>query len=498
MSANFIIHRSLIQERYGLKLGALKKCSGVIGISVAVLGTPFSQAGDFPYLSQDPLNTRPPILDNGTSMSRDAIHVLCPQSVSVAETLELPDALNLALCNNPEIKMAWAGIKAQASGLGEARSAYLPSIRGTINELSSTTRYPDNGRIPPNTEKGQTFYGSVSWRILDFGARAANNNVASLLLASALAEHSAATQKIFTSVVAAYFDAVLAQGVLVARKKAVDITGATLSSTRNREAKGSVAISDVLQATSAHVKAKLAAQRAEGERYKAFSVLTYALGLPAASEFSLPETVGATPSSNLGALDEWLLEVGNSHPAIVSARTKLAAAKAKETAIRAEGLPTLDFTGNYYQNGYPNQGLSSNRTNVTTLGLALTIPIFDGFSSTYKLRGAQAQSERTEAELQEVEQRVTSEVVKAYADVRAAHANLESSELLLHAAQKSLATSERRYKKGAGDILELLATQTTLVDAEQERIQCLTQWNSALLRLASVAGKLDKESISTY
>lgn len=467
-----------------------------IAVTFAIIGSSLAYAGDFPYLLNDPLNVRPPILDLGPSLSRDAIYTLCPASSDLTHVLELAQAVDLALCNNPEIKMAWAGIKVQSSGLGEARAAYFPTISGTINELRSTTRYPDNGRIPPNTEKGQTLYGSLSWRIFDFGAREANTNVATLLLASALSEHSAATQKVLTTVIAAYFDATFAQGVLVARKKAVEITSATLSSTRNREAKGAVPLSDVLQATTAHAKAKLAAQRAKGDFYKANSALTYTIGLTPATQFTLPQTVNAMEHKDLGQLQEWLADVRQNHPAIMSAKNKLAAAKAKETAVRSEGLPKLDFNGNYYQNGYPNQGLSSSRTNVTTIGLALTIPIFDGFASTYKVRGAQAQSERTEAELEEVEQRVMTDVVKAYADAKTSLANLESSESLLEAARNALATSERRYSKGVAEVLELLATQNTLIDAEQERMQCLTQWNSALLRLASSAGKLSRSDIS--
>lgn len=473
----------------------LLKRGYTIVVSLVLFGSSFVKASDFPYLLKDPLNVRPPILDSGASFPGEAIHILCPEKLDLTHVLELAQAIDLALCNNSELKMAWAGIKVQSSGLGEAKASYLPTISASINQLRSTTRYPDNGRIPPNTEKGQTLYGSLSWRLFDFGAREANNNVAALLLASALAEHSAATQKVLTTVIAAYFDATYAQGAFVARKKAVEISGVTLSSTRNRESKGAVPISDVLQATTAHAKAKLAAQRAEGELQKAISVLINAIGLTPSTNFTLPQTVNAMALSDLGQLQELLLDVAQNHPAILAAKNKLAASKAKEISIRSEGLPTVDFTGNYYQNGYPNQGLSSTRTNVTTIGVALTIPIFDGFASTYKLRGAQAQSERTEAELQEVEQRIMTDVVKAYADARTSLANLDSSESLLEAARSSLATSERRYSKGAADVLELLATQTTLVDAEQERIQCLTQWNSALLRLASSAGKLSRTNI---
>jgi outer membrane protein len=455
-------------------------------------------AGNFPYLLDDPLHVRPPILESNALLPENMLPALCHQDVDFTKVLQLRQVVDLALCNNPEIKIAWATIKAQSSQLGEAKASYFPTITGTVNELRTKTKYPDLHSSPSNIEKGQTFYGSLSWRIFDFGAREANNNIAELLLASALAEHSATTQKILTNTSHAYFEAISAKGAFFAREKALEITRATLTSTRNKEARGAAPMSDVLQANTAYAKAKLAAQRAEGVFHKTIIVLRQVMGVSSSTQFLLPQTVNALALTDLGSLQDWLTDVEQSHPSIMAARNNLAAAKSKEQAIRTEGLPTLDLTGNYYKNGYPNQGLSSTRTNVTTIGLTLTIPIFDGFSSTYKLRGAQAQSERAEAELQETEQRIMAEVAKAHADAIASLANVESSEILLESARDALSVSERRYNKGAADILELLTTQSMLVDAEQERILCLTQWNSALLKLAGSAGKLNTEKIAHY
>jgi hypothetical protein len=51
-------------------------------------------------------------------------------------------------------------------------------------------------------------------------------------------------------------------------------------------------------------------------------------------------------------------------------------------------------------------------------------------------------------------------------------------------------SSQKRYDKGAADILELLSTQSALADAQQERVRCLSDWRSARLRLMSSAGVL--------
>lgn len=245
-------------------------------------------------------------------------------------------------------------------------------------------------------------------------------------------------------------------------------------------------------------QAALGQSRAEGDYRKALSVLVYAMGVPTNAELTLPEKVDEHP----GQLEQdgkdlqiWLEEAKRHHPAIAAAQAQWEAAKERITAARSEGLPTVDFVMNAYQNGYPGQGVSLSQTRVETIGVNLTVPLFEGFSRTYKIRGAEAQAEQRQAELADTEQQTLMEVVKAHADATSSLRNLEFSSTLLKAAQEALATSQRRYDKGAADILEILNTQTALADAQQERIRTLAEWRAARLRILASSGLLGQSLI---
>jgi outer membrane protein len=192
-------------------------------------------------------------------------------------------------------------------------------------------------------------------------------------------------------------------------------------------------------------------------------------------------------------LAQWFKEAQTKHPAIAAARAQLAASKAKVLVTEAEGLPTVDYTQNHYQNGYPNQGLSSTNSKVNTVGFTLTMPLFEGFARTYRVRGAQAQTEQSEAQLQETELQILMELVKAHADAQSAFDSLQGSQHLLTATEAAAQSSQHRYDKGAADILELLSAQNALADAQQERVRCLSDWRSARLRLMSSAGVLGRD-----
>jgi outer membrane protein len=112
-------------------------------------------------------------------------------------------------------------------------------------------------------------------------------------------------------------------------------------------------------------------------------------------------------------------------------------------------LPTLDFTANYYENGRLEQTSTDSHTRESVVGITVNIPIFDGFSRTYKVRGAEAQVEQKRAELQDTEHQVSVEMIKAHTDAVAALHNLDASAKLLNTAQEALQASKRKYEKGA-------------------------------------------------
>lgn len=447
----------------------------------------------------DPLLTRPPVLETGTVLPGDQHPIPCAAldtGPRTSDALNLVQAVDTALCHNPQLKSAWAAIKQQAAAVGEARAAYLPTASMGVSRNSNKTWFP-NSDAPDAKVQGNSVYATLSWRLFDFGTRQANQYAANTLLDAALANHDAVLQKTLAGVVQAYFDAQTALAVWTARQKNEALARQTLAAAQRREGRGAGAQTDTLQATTALAKASLDSSRARGAYHKAKSVLVYVLGVPAGTHFDLTEELVDTVDSVRQDLDRWLEEAKAQHPAMVAARAQLAAADARVLASRAEGRPTLDVSSNFYQNGRPNQGLPTVKTRESMLGVALTIPLFDGFARTYKVRGAQAQVEQKQAELLDTEHQVLMELLKAHADAAAALADLGASQQLLEAAQAALATVQRKFDKGAADILEILGAQAALSDAQQERIRCLADWRSARLRLLASAGGLGRWGVGS-
>lgn len=165
---------------------------------VDVASTPFA----------DPLLVTPPQLNTGKVLPGDAEAYVCANpNHDNSKLLSLSDAVDLALCNNPQVQSAWATIKVQAAQVGEARAAYLPTLNAGLSRLNQTTTSRQSQFEVNSEQTSDSRYATLTWRLLDFGGRDANRRSANMLLEAALASHDAALQKTLSAVIDAYFDA---------------------------------------------------------------------------------------------------------------------------------------------------------------------------------------------------------------------------------------------------------------------------------------------------
>jgi outer membrane protein len=477
-----------------IRLGVIASVFGCLGFAI-----PCVYAAGFvrgvPDVLDDPLLTRPPVLDTGGVLPGDNAPHECPARYDPAQPLALADAVDIALCEDPQVSAAWAAIKVQAAGVGVARAAYLPTLNGSMTGQHNDTRYPSMSGYD-SAVKGYSSYAALNWRLFDFGERKANRVAANDMLAAAMASYDAQLQKTLASTVQAYFDAMTAQAKQRSGTQAAQLAQQTLDTARRRELRGATGRSDTLQAATALARAQLAAQRAHGDLDRALATLVYTLGLPADTRITLPGDDATPVKQDVADLAQWLDIARTRHPAIIAAQEQLDAAREKITSERSQGLPSVDFGVSFYQNGYPSQSVQATRSNTATIGVTLTIPLFEGFARTYKVREAQAQADQREAQMRDTEREILGEVVKAHADAVSSLANLDAAATLLDSAGTALASSRNRYEHGVADILEVLNAQSALAEAQLERIRSESEWHSARLRLMAAAGMLGRRDIA--
>ncbi|MBI1886840.1 MAG: TolC family protein [Nitrosomonadales bacterium] len=394
-----------------------------------------------------------------------------------AGALNLPEVVNLALCNNPQTREVWASARVQAAQVGVTQAGFLPGASLSVA----------GNRTSPGT--GQRSIGlTLSYLLYDFGARAASLENARQLLAAASATQDSAVQTVFLLAVQSFYQTQAAQAAQDAALESERAAKESFSAAEARYTTGSATPADKLQAQTAYSQATLNRITAEGSMKNVQGTLANILGLDANRNVTLASanatTIPAGFEHDVNALIE---EAKLRRPDLQAAAAQLKAAEASVDAARAAGKPSLSLTASTNQTSAA--GITSHGSSV---GINLSVPLFSGYAPTYRIRVAEAQVEAQNAQLERLRLQVALDVWTVYQNLTTATQSLRTTADLLNSAEQSERVALGRYKAGVGSILDVLNAQSALASARQQRIQSAFNWNISRATLAQAMGSLDE------
>lgn len=418
-----------------------------------------------------------------------------------AGDLTLLDTVRRALCSSPRTREAWSEVEAHAAAVGIGRSAYLPTVNlstslGKVNELDKVSDAPELDTSLHGDSNEETI--GLNWVVYDFGLRAANLRQERALLDAAAASQDEAIQAVFIEGARDYFQAEQAQATVNADIEAEQAARSTMDAVQVKVGAGVAAEADWLQVRTAYAQADLKRIRDEESLKNALGLVALAIGLrPDVSLLLAKPGDSVTDVPQLNAMADQLIDRAlHSHPRISAAQARLSAANDAADAARAAGRPSLAFAAVGDRSDNPINRVSTRQTiETSSIGLQLTIPLFEGFGRSYRIRRAQAEADGREAELLEVQREVSREVWESYVAMRGSSESLAASKTLLDTATQSFNLALGRYKSGIGGLVELLKAQSDLAAAQEEDVWARTRWRLSRLQLAASLGSIDFRSL---
>jgi TolC family type I secretion outer membrane protein len=410
--------------------------------------------------------------------------------------LPLSIAVDLALCRNPATRSAWAAARQQAAALGGTESAWLPTVTATGSGNRVYGEHVDvngnNVSTPQNTGDAAV---TLSWTLYDFGARGSKIKSARRLLDAAAATVSSVAQQTVLAVVQDYYGVVAADALLLASRTTEEASGRSLEVARALREGGVTSLADVLQAETAYDEAVLTRVQTEAAAKSAHGTLAVAIGAPADQPLKLDaEPVPAEVPALNARMSDLMAEAARQRPDLAAAFAQRDAAEANVTVARATGRPTISFQGG--RNYADTSGTASQRYD--QVGLYVTVPIFNGFSTAYGVRQAQAQLESSEANADQVRLNVSLGVWNAYYSLDSGNQQLAATATLIKTAADNQQVALGRYQSGVGTIIDVLTAQAAAANARQLRINAEYGWQVARAQLALALGRLSgTEPLST-
>jgi len=135
------------------------------------------------------------------------------------------------------------------------------------------------------------------------------------------------------------------------------------------------------------------------------------------------------------------------------------------------------------------QQLADNRSQ--SLGINLSIPIFDNLATSVSVQNAKISYNNAQLDLEALRQTVRLSVRQAYLDYLRDEKYLEVTATQLAAAQQALEAAQERYNVGSSTLVELAQAQSNYVTASNNRVSAINNFFFRKLQIEFYIGVLD-------
>jgi outer membrane protein len=124
------------------------------------------------------------------------------------------------------------------------------------------------------------------------------------------------------------------------------------------------------------------------------------------------------------------------------------------------------------------------------VGAALTVPLFEGFSTAYSLNQNKAQLRASVENFEVLRQSVTKEVNQTYLNVKTGWELIRATKKALEAARENLRLAWGRYQAGVGTVIEFTDAQVQFSQADLNFVQALYNYRVYEAQLDKAIGKV--------
>ena len=402
----------------------------------------------------------------------------------VPAQITLAQAVALAAAKSPVLAAARANERLTQIPVSLAGTAIFPSISGSASLTKSTRSNVNANNGGGNGNGGNGTFGSgtslskglnVDLRqlIYDGGKVIAQIHQARASAVAGAQTYERALETLSYDVAQAYYNDLQAQAttnldaqVVRQDEVQVDLVNAQLSA-------GTASRVDLATAELPVAQARVALVRQQGTALADQAAFAQQLGLdPDALVQPMPSQSGtaATAVTILPYTQAETRALALRADYLAAQNTALAAQY--NVHVQRDGLmPSLTGSASYGTNSTTVAG--TNYQPSGSLGLTLSIPIFDQGITRAETESAQAQLDLANADLQQSKLGVEVDVRQALAGLVSAQAAIEQAQAELTQAQEILSATQAQYRAGVTTLPLLLNAQVGLTTAETDRVSAL-------------------------
>ncbi len=397
-------------------------------------------------------------------------------------TLSLPECITIAWEQNPGTRSSWQNLQAAVAQAGQARSSLFPEV-GASTSLMRADQTAQNRTI----QGGANLFDagvSISYVLFDGGARSAAIEGSEAGMVNAGFQHNTILQDVGLDVAESYYQLLAANQLVRVAEQGVQQIQNHVNAAKARYESGIVNRSDVLRAETDRADAGLTLVKALSEVRIARGNLANAMGAAVTDSFSVVELSDDIQDQNVGDIRQLMDEALAGRPELQSSLARIEVKRAETKRARSQYWPALTTSIGY---GWTDQQFIPSQ-NDWSIGLKLSIPVFDGYNRGYSVQRSIAELEQSLAEHEQLRQGIELEVWNAYSRLIEAEQAIEAVKILVASADEALRVAEGEYQNGVSSIILLIDAQTAQTSASVRLVQARLDWLVALARIERVIG----------
>lgn len=424
---------------------------------------------------------------------------LLPLSVSAQKQWTLQECIDYAMANNITLQQSKLKKESATEELKGAKAALLPTLSASTNQSfgyqpwkDTGISYVTNGTV--NTKVDKTSYnGSYSlsgqWTVWN-----GNRNINTIKLDQLSEEQAELSTKETANSIQERIAQIYAQILYLAEN--VKVNKQMLETSKKNEERGKEMLS-VGKMSKADV-AQLSAQRANDEYtiVEAQSqLMNYELQLKQLLEITdeerfqvaIPEISDEQVLAQIPELQTVYEQALMSRPEIERSQLAIKSSGVNVALAKAGWMPSVNLTGGITTstnslsgNGWGDQ-IKSNVN--TSLGVGVTVPIYDGRSTKTSVNKAKIQQLQAQLDLQDQQKTLYSNIQQFWLNAWTNQQKYQAAKSSVESAQQSYDLLSEQFRLGLKNIVELMAGKDNLLSQQQSQLQSkyLALYNQQML-----------------
>lgn len=430
-----------------------------------------------------------------------SVLLLSGLSAGPLQAADLLSAYRDAVAYDAQYAAARAALDAGREKLPQGRAGLFPTIGLTGYDQRNDT---DSHRksVPPTSTQAK--YDTDGWTVtltqpIFRWQNWETYNQSELMVTQSEAQFVQARQDLAVRLAQAYFDVLLAQEAVATTQAQKAAIAEQLESAKRNFEVGTSTITDTHEAQSRYdlaVAAEIAAQNDLTVKQQVLRMLT---GKPPEHLKNLkPGVVIGRPQPD--EIDKWVETAEAGNPIVQASKAGLEIATREIAKQRAGHYPTLDLVatrGHSSSSGglFGATTAPASKTDTSTVGVQLAIPIFSGGATISRTREAVALREKALADLENTRRTAALQARQAYLGMTAGLSQVKAYEAALVSSQSSLDANKLGYEVGVRVNIDVLNAQSQLYDTRQKLVKARLDTLLAQLRLKAAAGNLVEEDL---